>query len=119
MKRLLIVPAISLALSTALSGCASVPSESQIVSTVISLTTQACKFVPDAEAIAGILAAGDPLLSSASSIANYICNAIAASTAPVTLGAQFQTINGPRRAILVNGAPLVIDGVTVTGHFVH
>jgi hypothetical protein len=123
MRKVLIASSLIAALVSPLAtGCANAPAvESQIVSTVINLCTTGCKFVPDAEAIVAIVAAGDPLLAGASSIANYICAQIKAGAATISPAVMvIHSMSGgikKTHALLVNGAPLVIDGVTVTGHF--
>lgn len=76
--------AIAAALASALSfgGCATVPGGvgggTDTISQVQQIAATVCFFVPTAATIAGILAAGNPALQSASAIATAICNAITA-----------------------------------------
>lgn len=99
------------------------PDFSTIIATVINDCSIGCSFVPDAEAIAAILLANDPLFNTATSIANYICQKIqsGASVAMDRKTTRLLSRNGAHKmshALLVRGQPIVIDGVVVTGHFI-
>lgn len=76
MRRLL----LSAALAASLSGCASVggisPTAGSFIDQVRAATSAACAFLPTAETVANILATGNPLVSTASTIADAICNAV-------------------------------------------
>jgi hypothetical protein len=78
---------------------------SKVVATAIADAQKICNFVPDAEAIGQIAAAGDPLLATGSEIANAFCRAVAA--APASLAAR---VGGK-----VSGA-VTVDGVVVPYH---
>ena len=126
-KIALLAGATSMAI--ALSSCALVPgstpaqTESQVIADVIAACQVGCSFVPDAEAVGAIVLAGDPVLSTAASIANFICAQINAG-ATVTVAAAKSirlTVSGAARmrtVLLIDGKPLIVDGITVTGHFV-
>jgi predicted small secreted protein len=103
MKRLF-VPAI-VAASLSLAGCATTGGAIDITSLISEVqagTNAACAFVPTAETVAGIISAGNPIVSTASAIINAICAAVA----PTKAGAL-------RRA----GAPPTVAGVVVHGKF--
>ena len=81
--------AVGLAAMT-LAGCATTnpvtgvtttttPTLAQIISDVQTACTTACKFVPTASTIAGIVSAGNPGVIGASAIASAICAAIEAA----------------------------------------
>ena len=101
MKKILIVPALALALS----ACSPTAQQNlvNIVNDVQIATQTACKFVPTATTIADIISAGSATVPS--QIANVICAAVTGSTPTPTPGA------GPMRVL--------IDGKTiqVTGYF--
>jgi hypothetical protein len=107
---------LALALAASLSGCAAL---SQIFPTGttganIVLDTQnaavaICGFLPTAETVAGIIATGNPILQTASTVANAICAAVAPKT-PVT-----QSV---RHTVRVAPVPTV-SGVPVYGQFIH
>jgi hypothetical protein len=139
MKKFLLVPALALVISNSLSGCAgslptSIPSVSQIVSTVLSLCTTGCQFVPDADSIVAIINKADPLfettiagevVGNADAIADYLCAQVKAAQAAgtsVAIGPAMLVRFGKAKAVLhtpllINGKPVYIDGVIVTGHF--
>jgi hypothetical protein len=75
------------------------PSVSSVVATAIADAKAICNYVPDAEAIAQVVAAGDPLLATGSAIATAFCKAIST--------AKTGRVGGP----LVGS--VVIDGIKV------
>jgi hypothetical protein len=71
-KHLLLLPLLALALG----GC-SMLEKKPTIGDVQSLAVGVCAFLPTAETVAKILAAGSPALATSSAIANAICSAIA------------------------------------------
>lgn len=70
-KQLLLAPLLALALT----NCAMLEGKPNI-GQVQSLAVGVCAFLPTAETVARILAAGSPALATSSAIANAICAAI-------------------------------------------
>jgi len=102
MKRLVLLAAM------ALGGCASTgtgtTTTAQIISDAQQAATLACGFVPTAATVANIISVGNPLVSTASAIAQAICSAVAA--VPVTAAGKFR------------GTLPTVNGVVIHGRFV-
>jgi len=102
-KALLVAPITAMFL---LSGCATTGtgSPAALIEQVRQAAVAACGFLPTVETVAGIISAGNPIIITASGIANAICAAAAA--VPPTLQAR-------RKA-----APPMVNGVVIHGRFV-
>lgn len=104
---------IPLALAFSLAGCAAVGTTGSVSPTslvtfeqdVQAAAVQACGFLPTAETVAGIIATGNPIVSTAGAVANAICDAVL-----------------PAKAAHAAGKPMAIiptvAGVIVHGKFV-
>jgi len=101
---------IGIFVALALAGCAtdgsisSPPSLATIIADVQNLTRLACSVVPTANAVAQIVAVGDPALATAAAIANVICTAVGPTPASLKRSSNLHRVP----------APVEIDGVTVT-----
>jgi nitrous oxide reductase accessory protein NosL len=94
MRKLLFAAAASIALAgctTTADPVSGAPTQIEIIQTA---ATTACRFLPTAETVANIIAAGDPRLASASAIARAICDAVAPSTGVGTLFRAVPTVGG-------------------------
>lgn len=89
MKKLLLAAALST--SIALGGCASGGSTGN-VSSIQQAAVLACGFLPTAQTVADILAAGNSLISTVSAVAQAICAAV--GTKGVRKGGAAPTVNG-------------------------
>lgn len=110
--RLLIVAALGLALA----GC-SAQQQAQVAGEITAIqqtATQVCSFVPDAAAVAGMIAAFVPQAGVAVPIATQIANAICQAATSIRAGAA-RTV-GAEAPLLVQDA--VGQRFAVTGHFV-
>lgn len=87
LKQLLLVPLLALALA----GCSVFEKASPTIGDVQGVAVKVCAFLPTAETVAAILAAGSPALTTSSAIANAICNAISPKAGP---GAGRATVAG-------------------------
>lgn len=95
--------AIPLAAALTFGGCATTGTNIDIIAAVQAATVQACKFLPTAQTVADIFAAGNPLLVTASAVAVAICAAVS----PQALAAKKR-----------GGAAPTVAGVVVHGKFV-
>ena len=99
------------AIAGMLGGCANdatiSASVSQIVAGAIADAKVACALVPDAVAIGQIVAAGDPLLATASEIANAFCLAVVTQAKLPALAVRRAAVAGS-----IKGS-VVIDGIRV------
>lgn len=86
-KQLLLVPLLVLTMS----GCSALDKVAANVGDVQSLAVKACAFLPTAETVRAILAAGSPTLTTSSAIASAICAAISPKAGP---GAGRATVAG-------------------------
>jgi hypothetical protein len=114
MRKIFTAAIAALMLGSCAAGSDVVPTGSataQFLADVLADCKIACSFVPDINVITGIFSTGDPLLATPSAIATAICDMINKAGPQVAM-------DGKRRLRLL-GAPLVINGVTVTGHFVN
>jgi hypothetical protein len=101
MKRFVLIGALMLG------GCATTGgtvTTAQLISDAQQAATVACGFVPTAATVANIISVGNPLISTASAIAQAICSAVAA--APTTAAGKFR------------GALPTVNGVVIHGRFV-
>jgi len=97
MKKLLIIPALALALV----GC-NATTQSNIAAIIASVQTtavDACKFLPAATTIAAIVTANQS--ATAAQIASVICGAVNGQTSTPTAGAgpMYVTVNGTQIAV--------------------
>lgn len=74
-----------------LSGCATTGTGGLdipgVIAQVQSITASVCMFIPTAETVAGILAAGNPILGTATAVADAICAAVTKKGARLGVGA--------------------------------
>lgn len=78
----MIKPVIAVLCLLPLGACAHPnPAVASIVATAIADAKLICNYVPQAEAIGQVVAAGDPLLATGAQIATAFCNAIQAKAA--------------------------------------
>jgi hypothetical protein len=121
MKSLALKAAV-LAAMISLGACATIPPVStgggvSIPPSIGGVTVQqiqdaavkACKFVPTAQTVAGIIASFFPGGSAANDVVSVVVNSICSAIAPTAAQAKF----GPRRA-----GPPTVAGVRVQGYFV-
>lgn len=102
-----------------LSGCAALQSffgnitaatPTQLVQDVQNAAITTCEFIPTAETVANIIALNNPVLATASGIANAICAAVTQKgPVPVSL----------RRTVNRNAPVPTVSGVPIHGQFVH
>src|SRR6185436_7655476 len=97
MKRLALLASLLLA------GCATTPggAPNPIIAQVQAIAIQACAFEPTVKTILSILALGNPLLGTASSIADAICAAVT-----------------PKTASALKRNPPQVGGVVIHGKFI-
>lgn len=93
MRKLLCVSALVFALN----GCASTgtgtgPTPADVIAEARNIAVAACGFLPAVSTVAGILAAGNPALTTASAVASAICAAVTAPAA--ARGTRIPTVNG-------------------------
>jgi hypothetical protein len=71
-------------------------------------TSQLCAFIPTAETVATILAAGDPLVATAGAVADAICKAFGPAPPKASLSAR--RLAAAPVTIVVNGKVIEIHG---------
>ncbi len=74
MKKLLL--AIPLAAALTFGGCATTGGNVNVIEQVRQAAVAVCGFLPTVETVAAILASGNPIVATASGIANAICDAV-------------------------------------------
>ena len=87
--------ALPLAGMIALGGCGTTGGLSApTIAEVQAAAVAACSFLPTATTVANIIAAGNPLVDTAASIAAAICSALAANKSSARKRATVPTVNG-------------------------
>jgi hypothetical protein len=97
MRKLLL--ASSVALATSLGGCATTGGGgafnlNSFIANVQADTNLVCAFIPTAETVANIFATGDPIVTTATAVANAICAAVAPKTAGALKRSTVPTVAG-------------------------
>lgn len=106
---------IPLALAFPLMACATTGTSSVVVQ-IQNATIAACGYLPDATAVATLLAntlGGGLIVGQIATIAQEICAAAVATNPPPPVPTP-KSLRFRLRAT----APVVVNGVTITGHFV-
>jgi hypothetical protein len=94
MKFLLVIPLVGALL---LGGCTTTgtsTSTADIIAQVRQTTVAVCGFLPTIDTVAQILAAGNPSVMIAGTIANAICAAVTATTPPARRRGAVPTVSG-------------------------
>jgi hypothetical protein len=94
MKFILVIP---LAASLLLGGCATSgtgPSTADIIAQVRQAAVATCGFLPTIDTVAQILAAGNPTVIIAGTVANAICAAVTATPMQARRRGAVATVNG-------------------------
>lgn len=84
--------------------------DSRLVVKIQAATVKACGFLPMAETVAALVAAGNPAVTTATLIAKKICVAVTAPR-PAILG--LSSMSGE----VAN--PIIVDGVVIEGEFIN
>lgn len=88
--------AIALTGALLLGGCATTgsPSTADIIAQVRQAAVATCGFLPTIETVAAIIAAGNPTVVIAGTVASAICSAVTASTPLARRRGVLPTVNG-------------------------